>query len=144
MAITRWEPTRPLSMREAMEQLFDESVWWPIGRDMGALQAPMDVYTDGDGYTVEVALPGVKPEDINVEMIGNTLTISGEYKFEAPEGRQYLVRQRQAGNFQTTVTLPDAADAAKAQATFEHGLLRLHVPKSETAKPKKIALKAGK
>ena len=144
MAITRWEPFgNALSVRDVMNHLFDESVWFPMRGNLGANQAPMDVYTEGDGYVVEVALPGIKPEDINVEMVGNTLSISGQYQAEAPEGRQYLVRQRPSGTFQATVTLPEAAEAAQAQATFEHGLLRLNIPKSESAKPKRIALKAG-
>ena len=147
MAITRWQaPQSPLSMRDAISQLFDESVWWPTrtaGNGFG-FYAPMDVYAEGDGYIVEVALPGVAPDAIDVQMVGNTLTISGEAKLEALEGRQYLVRQRQAGRFQTSVTLPDAADASQVKASFEHGVLRLEVPKSEAAKPKRIALNAGK
>ena len=145
MAITRWEPFgNALSVRDVMNQLFDESVWFPMRSNLGTYQAPMDVYTEGDGYVVEVALPGIKPDDIKVEMVGNTLSISGQYQAEAPEGRQYLVRQRPSGTFQATVTLPEATEAAKAQATFEHGLLRLNIPKSEAAKPKRIALKASK
>lgn len=149
MAITRWQPTRPvLSLRDAMNQLFDESMWWPTG-SFGSgggfgFSAPMDVYAEGESYIVEVALPGVSPDQIDVQMVGNTLTISGEAKIEAPEGRQFLVRQRQGGRFQTSVTLPDAGDAAQVKATFEQGVLRLEVPKSETAKPKRIALNAGK
>jgi HSP20 family protein len=146
MAISRWQPGQPvLSVRDVMNQLFDESIWWPArNAGYGTYQPPMDVYTDGDGYTVEVALPGLKPEDLDVQMIGDTLTISGEFKLEAPEGRQYLVRQRQGGRFQTSVTLPDAADAAQVTANFEHGVLFLHIPKSEAAKPKRIALKEGR
>lgn len=67
----------------------------------------------------------------------------GEFKSAAPGGHRYLVRQRRAGMFQTSVTLPDAADSVQIEATFEHGLLRLEVPKSEASKPKRIALKTG-
>lgn len=149
MAITRWQPGHSvLSMRDAFDRLFDESVWWPSrfgnGNGYGAPTVPMDVYTDGEGYVVEAALPGVKPEEIDVQMVGSTLTISGEAKFEAPEGRQYLARGRGYGRFQTSITLPDAADASAVKASFEHGVLRLEIPKSEAAKPKRIALTAGK
>ena len=147
MAITRWQPGHPvLSMREAFDRLFDESVWRParFGNADGAFQVPMDVYTDGDGYVVEVALPGLKPEEIDVQMVGTTLTITGEARTEAPEGRQYLVRGRGHGRFQTSITLPAAADATAAKASFEHGVLKLEVPKSEAAKPKRIELNAGK
>src|SRR5439155_24702444 len=109
----------------------------------GTAPTPMDVYTDGDGYVVELALPGVKPEDIDIQLTGSTLTISGEFKPAASEGRRYLVCQRQTGPFQTSVTLPDAADSAQIKATFQDGLLRLEVPKSEASRPKRIALKTA-
>src|SRR5688500_14336135 len=149
MAITRWQPGHSvLSMRNAFDRLFDESVWWPtrFGNESGygAFAVPMDVYTDGESYVVEAALPGVKPEEIDVQMVGSMLTISGEVKLEAPEGRQYLARGRSYGRFQTSITLPDAADASAVKASFEHGVLKLEVPKSEAAKPKRIALTAGK
>jgi HSP20 family protein len=144
MAISRWEPFgNPLSVRDAMSRLFDQSVWWPMQTGFGGLQAPMDVYTENDRYVVEVALPGVNPDEIDVQMTGDILSISGEVKLEAPEGRTYLVHQRQGGSFHTSVTLPDAADASQIQATFHNGLLRLDVPKSEAARAKRIPLKAG-
>jgi HSP20 family protein len=144
MAISRWEPFgSPLSIRDAMNRLFDQSVWWPMQTGFGAFQAPMEVYTEDDRYVVEVALPGVSPDEINVQMTGDTLSISGEVKLEAPEGRNYLVRQRQGGSFQTSVTLPDAGDAAQIQATYHNGLLRLEIPKSEAARARRIPLKAG-
>jgi HSP20 family protein len=145
MAIYRWEPfDRTLSMRDAMNRLFDQSFWLPNGQTGGAFQAPMDVYTEGDGYVVEFAMPGIKPDDFDIEMTGDTLTVSGEVATEAPEGRQYLMRQRVGGKFRSSVTLPDAGDASKIKATYQHGVLRLEVPKSEAARPKRIALKAGK
>ena len=144
MAISRWEPFgSPLTMRDAMNRLFDQSVWWPMQTGFGTVQAPMDVYTEDDRYFVEVALPGLYPDEINVQMTGDTLSISGEVKLEAPEGRNYLVRQRQGGTFQTSVTLPDAGDASQIQATYHNGLLRLEIPKSEAARAKRIPLKAG-
>jgi HSP20 family protein len=69
--------------------------------------------------------------------------ISGAYPEATTEGRHYLVRQWPRGQFETTVALPDAGDAAAISATYEHGVLRLTVPKSEAAKPKRIALTAG-
>jgi HSP20 family protein len=144
MAISRWERVgSPLSVEEAAQQLFDQGVWWPLRHERGMVSTPMDVYANGDGYVVELALPGVKPEDLDIQLTGTMLSISGECKSTAPEGYRYLVCQRRAGRFQTAVTLPDAADAAQITATFEHGLLRLEVPKSEASKPKRIALKSG-
>jgi HSP20 family protein len=144
MTLSRWESmSNPASVREAANHLFDHAVWWPMRNEPTTLSTPMNVYTDGDGYGIEVDLPGVNPEDIDMQLTGTTLTISGEFKSATPEGRRYLVCQRQVGMFQTTVTLPAAADSTQIKATFEHGLLRLEVPKSEAAKPKQIALQTS-
>jgi HSP20 family protein len=145
MAISRWEPAGgALSLRDAFSQLFDQSVWAPMGQSGGfGGQVPLDVYTEGDRYVIEAALPGLDPDAISIEMVQGTLTISGAYPEVPAEGRHYLIRQWPRGHFQAAVTLPDAGDAGAIDATYEHGLLRLSVPKSEAAKPKRIALKSG-
>jgi HSP20 family protein len=145
MAIARWEPAGgALSLRDAFNHLFDQSVWTPMG-GFGEFsgQVPLDVYTEGDGYVVEAALPGLEPEAIDLEMVQGTLLIRGAYPETVTEGRHYLVQQWPRGQFQATVRLPDAGDASAIHATYEHGVLRLTVPKSEAAKPKRIALKSG-
>jgi len=146
MAISRWEPAGgALSLRDAFNHLFDQSVWAPMGGFGGfGGQVPFDVYTEGDCYVVEAALPGLDPDAIEIEMVQGTLTISGAYPEATPEERHYLVRQWPRGQFQTTVSLPDAGDASAINATYEHGVLRLTVPKSEAAKPKRIPLTAGR
>jgi HSP20 family protein len=145
MAISRWEPAGgALSLRDAFNHLFDQSVWAPlVGFGGFGGQVPFDVYTEDDSYVVEAALPGLDPDAIEIEMVQGTLTIRGAYPNAPAEGRHYLVRQWPRGQFQATVSLPDAGDASRIHATYEHGLLRLTVPKSETAKPKRIALQAG-
>jgi HSP20 family protein len=131
-------------LRDAFNHVFDQSVWAPMGGFGGfSGQVPLDVYTEGDGYVVEAALPGLDPDAIEIEMVQGTLTIRGAYPNAPAEGRHYLVRQWPRGQFQATVSLPDAGDASRIHATYEHGLLRLTVPKSEAAKPKRIALQAG-
>jgi HSP20 family protein len=104
---------------------------------------PMDVYADGDGYVVELALPGVKPDDVEMQLTGTTLSISGAFKPTAPEGHRCLVSQRPVGPFRVAVSLPDAADAAPVKATCADGLLRLEVPKSEASKPRRIVVNAA-
>jgi HSP20 family protein len=146
MAIARWEPGRDaLSLRDAVNNLFSQSFWSPFGSAVDGFggQVAMDVYTEGDGYVVEAELPGLNPDDVKVEMVGETLTISGEYPSEVPAERHYLLRGRQGGRFQTSVTLPDAADPSRIVATYQQGLLHLVIPKSEAARPKRIALKAS-
>jgi HSP20 family protein len=144
MAVTRWDPAvGALSLRDAFTQLFDQRVWAPTQHGGFGGQVPLDVYAEGDGYVVGAALPGLDPEAINVEMVQGTLTVSGTYPESAPEGRHYLVRQGRRGHFQASVTLPDAGYASAISAAYEHGVLRLTVPKSEAAKPKRITLKTG-
>ena len=141
MTISRWEPvSNPRSVHEAAQHFFDHHVWQSMRPEPAMATTPMDLYADGDGYVVELALPGVKPEDLDMQLTGTRLTIQGEFKPAAVEGRRYLLCQRQVGPFQTTVTLPDAADSAQIKATFEQGVLRVEVPKSEASKPKRITL----
>jgi len=145
MALTHWDPAGgALSLRDAFNHLFDQSVWAPMGGFSGfGGQVPFDVYTEGDRYVVEAALPGLDPDAIELEMVQGTLTIHGGYPDASAEGRHYLVRQWPRGQFQATVSLPDAGDASAISATYEQGVLRLTVPKSEAAQPKRIALQTG-
>ncbi len=147
MAIARWTPFHEMpTLREAMDRLFEQSFVRPNGSSAagyGSASVPMDVYADGDNYVIEAALPGLTPDTVNVTVLGNQVTLSGEYP-AAPEGRQHLVRERATGRFERSVFLPTDVDADKAAAHYEHGLLRLTVPKHETAKPKRVALTVGR
>ncbi len=143
MAMARWQPFQDMfTLRNAMDQLFEQS-FVPTSRLARTAAAPMDVYAEGDTYVIEAAIPGLAPEAINVAVLGNQVTISGEYP-AAPEGRQYVFRERAAGRFERTIYLPTELDADKAEAHYEHGMLRLTIPQHEAAKPKRIALNAGK
>lgn len=147
MAITRWNPFAEMtSLREAMDRLFEQSFvrpdsWVSLTWRVGAV--PVDVYLEGDDYVIEAALPGMAPEGVNVSILGNQVTISGEYPV-APSSREFLFRERPEGRFERTIYLPTNLDADHAQAHYENGLLRLRVPKHEAARPKRIALTAGK
>jgi HSP20 family protein len=144
MAIARWDPFQEaLTLREAMDRLFEQSLVRPNAMTGRASSIPLDVYADGESFIIEVAVPGLNPDAVNVSALGNQVTISGEFP-APPEGRQYLFRERSGGRFERTVTLPTEVDTGKAEAHYEHGLLRLTVPKAETAKPRRIALTAGR
>ncbi len=145
MAMARWSPFQEFTtLRDAMDRLFEQSVVRPTSWAGNGWQAalPMDVYADGDNFVIEAALPGLDPDAVNVSVLGNQVTISGDYP-AAPEGRQYLFRERGTGHFERTIYLPTELDADQAQAHYEHGLLRLTLPKAESAKPRRIALSAG-
>jgi HSP20 family protein len=143
MAMNRWEPFGEMTtLRDAMNRLFEDSVIRPaaaMGRGGAAL---LDVYEDGESYVVEIALPGVPPESAEVTVLGNSVTIRGEWPAR-PEGRNYLHAERGGGRFERTVNLPTELDANKAEAHAEHGVLRLVLPKVEAARPKRVQLKTG-
>jgi HSP20 family protein len=132
-------------LRDVMNRLFEESLIWP-----GRLEVltgrtfPVDVYEtkDQQGYIVEASIPGAKPDDISISAMGDTLTIryatKGEEKVEKPN---YVRRERYEGEMTRTIALPTQIQPEKVQATYEHGVLTLQVPKSETVKPKQIEVK---
>lgn len=140
--IVRWDPFADLDeMRHSMDRFFGG--YQPFrraryaGREIG--NVPLDVSETDDAYEVEAALPGVKPEDVEIQVHGDTVTIKGEVKEEAGEnGKSWLRRERRYGVFARSFTLPTDVDPDKATADFENGLLSLTLPKSEAARPKTI------
>ena len=145
MAMVRWTPFQEFpTLREAMDRLVEQSVVRPNGWSGNGSQVhlPLDVYAEGDTFVIEAALPGVEPDAVNISVLGNQVTISGEYA-AAPEGRQYMFRERGAGHFERTLYLPTDVNADQTEARYEHGMLRLSLPKAESAKPRRISLTAG-
>jgi HSP20 family protein len=104
----------------------------------------VDVYEDKDKITVKAELPGMKKEEIDVSLVGDTLTISGERKHEEEkrEGETYRA-ERYFGRFQRSVPLSTAADPNKIEASYKDGVLTVTCPKSEAARPKQIEVKAS-
>lgn len=144
MALARWDPFREMiSLREAMDRLFEESfVWPPLAplRTRGTLA--VDVRETDDAFIINASVPGLKPEDLNINVVGDTVTISGEIKEETKEEEaSYIYRERRFGSFTRTVTLPTTLDPDKAEAVIENGVLTLTIPKAEAAKPKAIKVK---
>jgi len=145
--LVRWEPFRDLvSLREAMDRLFEESfvqsrVGWPASVGMEALA--VDMYETDDAIIVKTAVPGVKPEDLDVSIVGDTLTIRGETKAEGEIKKEnYIRRERRCGSFCRSLTVPLSVMADEAEAEFENGILTLTLPKAEEVKPKAIKVKA--
>ena len=142
MTLARWDPFQnTVPLRDAMTRLVDESVFRPAG-GWATSAVAMDVYAEGDNYVIEAAVPGLAPDAIDVTVLGNQVTISGEYP-AGVEGRRYLFRERAGGRFERTVTLGADLDADKVQAHYEHGVLRLVIPKAEFARPKRIEIGSG-
>ena len=142
----RWEPHR--EFRE-MERLFDrvrrrpfQGVWpWPVLWD-GRIRPALDVYETPEQLVVKAAIPGVKPEDIEVTVREDTLVIHGEAKAEHEEKEErYYLRERRAGTFHRAVALPTGLDTEKVEATFEDGILAITLPKTEKAKAREVKVK---
>lgn len=134
-----------MPLREAVNRLFEDSFVWPGRLEVFTGRTfPVDIYEtkDQQGYVIEASLPGVKPEDISITAMGDTLTISyktkGEEKVEKPT---YVRRERYEGEMTRTFTLPTHILPEKVHATYEQGILKLQVPKSEEVKPKQIPVK---
>lgn len=147
MSIGRWEPFRDfMALREAMDRLFEESFVRPPRRELppaaeGTLA--LDVYQTEESAVVKTSVPGVKPDEIDITISGNMLTISGETKEEQEvKEENYLRRERRLGSFSRSVVLPDGLEPDKAEASFEDGVLTLTIPKAPEAKPKVIKVKS--
>lgn len=133
-----------MTLRQAMDHLFDDDVFRPLRWIPGAGDGPalpLDVTTSADELVVEAALPGVKPEDVDITVENGTLTISGRTTDQRrAEGGSYLVQEIRRGSFSRAVTLPNGLEPDKATATFEHGVLSLRIPKAEQVKPRQIRI----
>ena len=146
--LTRYDPFREaLSLRDAMDKLFQESYVRPSAATGRNGWVPMDVEETGDAYRMQVQLPGWRPEDVNVTVQESTVTISGQSS-NAPErkdeqSRTWHVRERSFASFSRTFSFPMGIDADRAEAAFEHGELVLTLPKAESAKPRQIKIGVG-
>jgi HSP20 family protein len=132
-----------ISLRQTMDHMFDD--WWMRPRDgfpSEEHQLALDVRSTDDTYEVDAALPGMKPEDVNISVLGDTLSINGSLKEEqSTDDQGYTYREIRRGSFSRTVTLPTTVKADAATATFEDGMLHLSIPKAEEAKPRQIQIK---
>ena len=139
MAIARW-PRYAAPVRRPMPRL--RRMTLVPAASSAANAAPLDVYEEGDNYVVEMALPGVRPEDVDVTVLGNSVTLRGRFP-QRPEERRYLYAERAGGEFARSVTLPAEVDRDAVQAQAEHGVVRLVLPKAASARPQRIALQSG-
>ena len=145
--VSRWDPFQDmLSLREAMNQLLEESFVHGGGSpnaSRGFVPA-MDLSETADAFTVEAAVPGLKPEDLNITVENNVLTISGTMHESSQGGERNVHRtERRFGSFQRSLSLPNTVKAAEISASLEHGVLTLHIPKAEAVKPRQISIQVG-
>ncbi|HET9014425.1 MAG TPA: Hsp20/alpha crystallin family protein [Thermomicrobiaceae bacterium] len=180
MSMSRWDPWGDmLSLRDAMDQLLRESFVRPatmLSQRSGMGGMPLDVRETDDDYVVRATMPGVKPDDVHIQIKGDTLTISGDMREEHGEhqgqesreqsaqgpasmeqqssqssqssqsgqqGGNWLMRERRYGHFERTITLPTPVNAEKAEASSEHGVLTIRLPKAEESRARSIPVRSG-
>ena len=145
--VTRWDPYNDmLTLREAMSQLFEESFVSPnvSRRGQGGFVPALDLSETADGYLVEVAAPGIRPEDVQITLENNVLTIKGELRQEAQDKQRNFHRvERRYGAFQRTIALPSTVKSDAIKAELSNGILRLDIPKAEEVKPRRIDVKVA-
>src|ERR687893_2514514 len=146
MVLRRWEPFRELrQMQENMDRLWRN--FSSGGGEEGSVESwaiPLDVVQQGDNIVVKATVPGVSPEDIDVSIENDVLTIKGQTKeeWEHQEGN-YLMRERRAGSFYRALRLPDTLDSEKAQPHYEHGVLSITFPRMESKRAKRLQITGG-
>lgn len=146
--LTRWEPGREMmTLRDAMDRLFDDAFTRPFSltREGGSSWSSpaIDMYQTNDEVVVRAALPGIKPEEVQINVTGDLLTIRGETNHEEENrDRSWHIREQRWGAFERSVRLPTGVIADRAKADFENGILMITLPKSEDVKPRTISVKA--
>ena len=142
--LIRWEPMREMmTLREAMDRLFDDAFTHPV-QPSGVTSPPaIDVYQNDDEVIVRASLPGLDSDAVQISVTDDLLTLRGDFTEENQDkGVNYHIRERRFGNFERTVRLPSEVQTDKAKAEFEKGLLTIVLPKAESVKPKTITIKA--
>jgi HSP20 family protein len=142
MTVIRRDPfSELLPLRDAIDRIFEErfmrpSEWFPRWERQ---ELALDIYETADRLVVKAALPGIKPEDVDLTVSRDLLTIKGEFKAEEKvEEKEYRRQELRYGTFERSVSLPEGLKADEARATFEHGMLTIHIPKSERVAPRHI------
>ncbi|TAK34911.1 MAG: Hsp20/alpha crystallin family protein [Chloroflexota bacterium] len=134
--VQQWNP-----FRETIDQFLHEASGRP---SLPPARLTADVYetTDGEAFVVEIAVPGVKPDEIKVEAAGDSLTVSTQPQQAEPEtGRRYFRREHPAGPMSRIIDFPEEIDTDNTQATLEHGILKIHVPKAAVSRSKVIKVR---
>ncbi len=131
------------TLQRELELVFDK----PFGIDLGpsgrGVYPPVNVFADKDGYVVKLEIPGIAPENVAIEAEGRTLKVSGKREVPPPTEGSFHRRERGTGQFARSFQLPADGDMTRAEASYQHGILSVRVPKKEEAKPRQIAVKAA-
>lgn len=147
MAVVRWDPWGEMAaLQRDVSELLGQTMGAERGRGRFAAP-PIDAYRTDQGLVVHADLPGVRPEDVEVSVQDGMLTIKGEWErsFEqGVESENWLRRERLAGSFERSFTLPEGTNPQEIKASFEHGVLKLEIPHPPEAKPHRVQIAGGK
>jgi HSP20 family protein len=148
MDLVQWRPFREVSrLRNEMDRLWDD--YFGSGRRAfqpleDAWMPAVDIAETADKITVKAEIPGMEAKDIEISMVGDTLSIKGEKKSEREEkDENYHMVERTYGSFNRTMKLPASVDPDKVEASYKNGVLSVVLPKKEEVKPKAIEIKAS-
>ena len=143
--IVRWDPFREMvTLREAMDSLFENAMITPLtgGQQQMGGNLPLDVTENEDNFVVKASVPGIDPNDLDITVNADVLTIKGEMKAEQEkQGERYHLRERRWGSFTRSINLPAPVKADAVEADYHNGVLTLTLPKTEEVKPKRITIK---
>ncbi len=143
--LVRRDPFREMmQLQNAVDRIFESELasTLPLWRQSAtAWMLPLDVIETEDEFIVKASIPGISPDELDISLTDNVLTIKGEIKVEEAEDVRYHLRERRFGMFQRSISLPVPVNSNKVEAVYENGVLTLHIPKVEEVKPKHISIK---
>jgi HSP20 family protein len=132
-----------LSLQRELARVFESPFGFELGPSGRGVYPAINVFTDKNGTVLRMEVPGVPPENIQIETHGRTITVSGKREVKAPEHGSFHRRERSVGEFSRSVQLPSDVDVSRAEASCKHGILTVRIPKKEEAKPRQIAVLAA-
>lgn len=144
--LIRWNPTRNrTNLFNEFDRMVNDMMEWSAPTVPARWGLPLDVAETEDAYTVTASIPGLNPDDIEVTLEENVLTIRGENQSEetTEEGTRYHLRERRFGSFSRSLRFPVLVAGEQIEANYVNGVLTLTVPKAEEVKPKRIAVKVA-
>ncbi len=138
--VVRWTPLNPVNLFNEFDRLFER----PSTQSASEWSIALDVAENEDVYMVKATVPGINPDDMEIVLEDNVLTLKGEIlRDEETEDVKFHVRERRFGSFSRSIRFPVAVDADAVEATYSNGVLSLNIPKAEAVKPKRITVNAS-
>ena len=143
LAMTRWTPWTELAgVHRDLDSLFNRVFGDTVGsQTIDAFTPAADLRRDGDMWKVSLAVPGISPDKLDIDIVGRTIRVRGERVSD--EKTAPVVNEITYGRFERELTLPEEIDAKRAKATYRHGMLELDLPLAEGAKPYRVTVTAA-